>query len=175
MSIRVANGESVVPTTRRGGREHGRARRFIANMSMESLVGGNPGTAANSKDVEWDVASPNQSTESMRQEANEKEAVATHERLSAAGDLTAVKNEDAQYNINSPPAKTGTLGRLKNRLEESTIDLLGGNKVHMYMVGSEWKLMTLGRTIRMHRCKALAHLKVSFVYSINVSHTYTLS
>ncbi|KAH7338923.1 hypothetical protein B0J17DRAFT_659126 [Rhizoctonia solani] len=123
MSIRVAKGESIVPSSLRGGREHGRARKFIANMNAEP---GGLGSVSR-KDVEWDVANPDQGVGDMRQEANEKEAMASHERTAAAGGVEPVRNEHAPL-PGDPSAEVGTLGRLKNKIEASTTDLLGNDK-----------------------------------------------
>ncbi|CAE6514626.1 unnamed protein product, partial [Rhizoctonia solani] len=123
MSIRVAKGESIIPTPLRGGREHGRARRFIANMNADSAVAG----ATVRKDVGWDVANPDQGVDEMRQEASDKEAVANCERAAATGEVEYAENEGAPLAAESS-AEIGTLGRLKNRIEASTADLLGRNK-----------------------------------------------
>jgi hypothetical protein len=90
MSIRVTKGESIIPASSRGKREGGRARRFIANMSAESLVGKGD-RAANDNDGESGVPSPNQDVESMRREANEKEAAAANERAAAADPLGSLE------------------------------------------------------------------------------------
>ncbi|CAE6441080.1 unnamed protein product [Rhizoctonia solani] len=118
MSIRVAKGENIIPASLRGGREHGRARRFIANMSAEPVVEG----ATSHKDAEWGIPNPDQDVGDMRQEANEKEAVANRERAEAAGE-----GEDGPL-VAEPSAEIGTLGRLKNKIEASTADLLGNDK-----------------------------------------------
>jgi len=59
----------------------------------------------------------------MKAEANEKEAVAAGERAVAVEDVTALKGETAPV---GPPAKIGTLDRLKNQWEASKVELLGG-------------------------------------------------
>ncbi|KAG8763954.1 hypothetical protein FRC11_008281 [Ceratobasidium sp. 423] len=123
MSIRVAKGESIIPASLRGGREHGRARRFIANMNSDSAAAG----VMVRKDVEWDVANPDQGVDDMRQEAADKEAVANRERAAATGGVEYVDSKDAPLAAESS-AEIGTLGRLKNRIEASTTDLLGHDK-----------------------------------------------
>ncbi|KAF8602328.1 hypothetical protein BDV93DRAFT_545347 [Ceratobasidium sp. AG-I] len=118
MSARVASGESVVPASRRKARQHGRARRFIANMSMDSITsGGADGTKKSDQDVE-----------SMKAEANEKEAAAAEERAATAGDIRALKSEGLKGGDapDGHPAKVGTLDRLKNQWEASKVELLGG-------------------------------------------------
>lgn len=119
MSARVACGESVIPASRRGGRQHGRARRFIANMSMDSIPNGGDDIP---KDGNWGVGKPDQGVESMKVEANEKEAVAADERATAIGNTAALKSEDTPV---GPPAEVGTLERLKNQWEASKAELLG--------------------------------------------------
>ncbi|KAJ1302740.1 hypothetical protein OPQ81_003052 [Rhizoctonia solani] len=123
MSIRVARGESIIPASLRGGREHGRARRFIANLNA------NPAATkvTASEDLEWDVANPDQCIDDMRQEANEKEATANRERVAAQGGVEYRESDDAPLAAESP-AEIGTLGRLKNRIEASAVDLLGRDK-----------------------------------------------
>ena len=121
MSIRVAKGENIIPASLRGGREHGRARRFIANMNAGPAVTG----ATSHQGSEWDVANPDQDVSDMRQEANEKEAAANYERAAAAA---AEENEDGPL-VTESSGEIGTLSRLKNRIEASTADLLGNDKV----------------------------------------------
>ena len=125
MSARVASGESVVPASRRNARQHGRARRFIANMSMDSITGG--GTDG-TKDGNWSTKKSDQDVESMKAEANEKEVAAAEERAATAGDARALKSEVLKGGDvpAGHPAKIGTLDRLKNQWEASKIELLGG-------------------------------------------------
>ncbi|KDN49084.1 hypothetical protein RSAG8_02437, partial [Rhizoctonia solani AG-8 WAC10335] len=118
MSIRVAKGENIIPTSLRGGREHGRARRFIANMNAGPAVTG----AASHKNFEWEVSNPDQGVDDMRREANEKEVMANCERAAAAEE-----DEDGPLATESS-VEIGTLGRLKNKIEASTTDLLGNGK-----------------------------------------------
>lgn len=136
MSIRVANGESVVPASLRTGREHGRARRFLAGKGVESIAKGRGTTSSLNEGAEWEVASPTQDIESMREEANEREAEAAQERAAARGDFSAVQGIYAQSSQRIGPTspKVGTLGRLKNRLERSTADLLATNEVGEFRV-----------------------------------------
>lgn len=126
MSTRVAQGESVIPAARRNARQHGRARRFIANMNMDSVTGSTDAP----KDGNWSIEHPDQDVESMKAVANEKEAVAANDRAAAAGDVAALKSEvtassDEESPV-EPPAKVGTLDRLKNQWEASKVELLGG-------------------------------------------------
>ncbi|CAE6406596.1 unnamed protein product [Rhizoctonia solani] len=118
MNIRVAKGESIVPNSLRGSREHGRARRFIANINPDPAA--TPATPH--KGVEAGISSPDQDVGSMRQEAEEKEAIANRERAAAAGVETT---ESEVPPTAGPPAEVGTLARIKNSIEASTVDLLG--------------------------------------------------
>lgn len=120
MSARVAHGESVLPASRRDARQHGRARRFIANMSMDNVTGGGNDVP---KDGNWNVEKSDQDVEDMKVVANEREAAAADERAIAVGDVKAPKGGDVPA---GPPAKVGTLDRLKNQWEASKVELLGG-------------------------------------------------
>ncbi|KAF8684494.1 hypothetical protein RHS04_01292 [Rhizoctonia solani] len=122
MSIRVAKGESIVPASLSGGREHGRARRFIANMNASSSATKNP-----ARGVEWNVSNPDQDVGSIRREAEEKESVVNSERAATARDIKTTGNEAVSLDTGSP-AEVGTLARLKSSIEASTTDLLGNNK-----------------------------------------------
>jgi hypothetical protein len=127
ISVRVAHGESIIPASRRGRRQRGRARRFIANMSMDSVADG----AQDGKDITRErgnlaaESGPEQSVKSMRQEANEKEAVAAEERAATKGDTRATTSEEVGAQQATEP-KLGALDRLKNQWEASKVDLLGG-------------------------------------------------
>ncbi|KAL5640312.1 hypothetical protein ACGC1H_007549 [Rhizoctonia solani] len=126
MSIRVAKGENIIPASLRGRRAHGRARSFIANMNAETTVT----KATTHKGSDWEIASPDQDVGDMRQEANEKEVAATHERAAAAATVTAAKEgeDEDEPIVTEPSGEIGTLGRLKNKIEASTADLLGNDK-----------------------------------------------
>ncbi|ELU39398.1 hypothetical protein AG1IA_06581 [Rhizoctonia solani AG-1 IA] len=137
MSIRVAKGESIVPASLSGGREHGRARRFIANMNASSSATKNP-----ARGVEWNVSNPDQDVGSIRREAEEKESVVNSERAATARDIKTTGNEAVSLDTGSP-AEVGTLARLKSSIEASTTDLLGNNKVGVLVGGSDAGLSRL--------------------------------
>ncbi|CEL56120.1 hypothetical protein RSOLAG1IB_07573 [Rhizoctonia solani AG-1 IB] len=119
MSIRVAKGESIVPASLRNGREHGRARRFIASINPDSTA--TPATPH--KNIKDGDPNADQDVHSMRQEAEEKEAVVSHERA-VARDVGTTEGEGVPFTA-GPPAEVGTLDRLKSSIEASTADLLG--------------------------------------------------
>ncbi|CAE6451818.1 unnamed protein product [Rhizoctonia solani] len=124
MSIRVAKGENIIPASLRGRRAHGRARRFIANMNAETAVT----EATSHKGSGWEIANPDQDVGDMRQEANEKEAAANHERIAAAVTVTEEIEDEDESIVTEPSGEIGTLGRLKNKIEASTADLLGNDQ-----------------------------------------------
>jgi hypothetical protein len=153
MSIRVAKGESIVPASLRNGREHGRARRFIASINPDSTA--TPATPH--KNIKDGDPNPDQDVHSMRQEAEEKEAVVSHERA-VARDVGTTEGEGVPFAA-GPPAEVGTLDRLKSSIEASTADLLGKGDVSRLIrrtdLGLTSDLGRFNRIITRHRCPSV--------------------
>ncbi|KAG8745020.1 hypothetical protein FRC10_008994 [Ceratobasidium sp. 414] len=135
MSARVAHGESVIPASYRTRRQHGRARRYIANL--------NPATAGEGGVTRgratWAAESgPTQDIVDMRREANEKEAVAAEERAVASGVERTVTIGEVAAEQDAMP-NLGPMDRLKNQWEAGKADLFGekdGSEESLHGIGA---------------------------------------
>lgn len=129
ISARVAQGENIIPASHRGGRQGGRVRRFVApmnpNINTDTVVE-NAAKDLPKESGNWGTDSGHkQDVESMKREANEKEAIAAEERAEARGVIKTVNSEEVAAQQDNQ-SRLGTLDRLKNQWEASKVDLLGG-------------------------------------------------
>ncbi|QRV94795.1 hypothetical protein RhiJN_22813 [Ceratobasidium sp. AG-Ba] len=124
ISARVAQGESIIPVSRRTRRQHGRARRYVANLNPSA---DGPGDITRDRGAWAAESGHKQSLEDMRKEANEKEAIAEEERAAASGEEKTVTSEQigAQEDVKPNP---GPVDRLKHQWEEVKSDLTSKNK-----------------------------------------------
>ncbi|KAG8704148.1 hypothetical protein FRC08_002394 [Ceratobasidium sp. 394] len=121
ISARVAHGESVIPASRRTRREHGRARRYIANLNPATTGEGD----VTRERATWAAESGHtQDIEDMRREANEKEAIVAEGRAVASGEERTVTAEEVAAEQDAKP-NLGPVDRLKNQLEAGKADLFG--------------------------------------------------
>ncbi|KAG9103737.1 hypothetical protein FRC06_008469 [Ceratobasidium sp. 370] len=121
ISARVARGESVIPASRRARRQHGRARRYIANLNPAAAAEGD----ITRERATWAAESGRtQDVADMRREANEKEAVAAEERGVANGEEKTVTIGEVAAKQDAKP-NLGPMDRLKNQLEAGKADLFG--------------------------------------------------
>ncbi|KAG8727176.1 hypothetical protein FRC12_022733 [Ceratobasidium sp. 428] len=121
ISARVAHGESVIPVSRRTRRQHGRARRYVANLNPATT---GEGDITRERDTWAAESGHTQDVEDMRKEANEKEAIAAEERAAARGEEKTVTSEEVAAEQDAKP-NVGPMDRLKHHLEAGKDDLLG--------------------------------------------------